>query len=130
MKYNFTKNKIILSAHNTDNYVSIDGRDKYLTYLGGKEPAGKGGNSFVFKVNDFNDEENPKIIKLCKYYIPSQIPFIQKQHQRFDREIRALKKAEELETNDFLVKILETGTITVSGKKFKYYMSLSNTFKD
>jgi len=121
MKYNFKNKKIILEKQNTDNYISINGRDKYLSYLGGKEPTGKGGNSFVFNVNDFNDEENPKIIKLCKYFLPSQNPFVKKQHQRFDREIRALRKAETLEINDFLVKVLETGTTTVSGKKFKYY---------
>ncbi|MDY0222600.1 MAG: protein kinase [Desulfobacterium sp.] len=127
MEYNFRKNTIELSKQNTDNYVSIDGRDKYLSYIGDQKNTGKGGNSFIFQVNDFNDEENPKIIKFCKYYTPSQNQFIQKQHQRFDREIRALKMAEKLETNDFLVKLLDIGTIAVpienskAYKKFKYY---------
>ncbi len=122
MKYDFRRKTIALSDQDIDNFISINELDKYLSYIGGKENTGKGGNSFVFQVNDFNDEEDPKIIKLCKYYIvPTQNLFIKKQHQRFDREITALLEAEKLEENDFLIKILETGIIKISGKEFKYY---------
>ena len=121
MEYNSGWDIIKLSKINSKNYISIDGRDKFLTPVNEENRTGKGANSFVFQLNDYNEEEDPQIIKFCKYYLQKTNPFYKKQRLRFDREIEALSKVEKYYRNDFLVKIFESGTYKISGKVFKYY---------
>lgn len=123
MNYDFSKRVISLDGTNPiNNYVSINERDKCLDYLDGNENSGKGGNSFIFKVIDYNGEEE-QIIKISKYFLSdAPTPFIEKRIKRFEREINALKTAQKLDTNEFLINIIDEGHLEVSKKKFRYYV--------
>jgi len=124
MYYDRKKKEIALDGPNPrEDYVLINERDKFIDYLDEWKNTGKGGNSFIFKVVDCNEEETDQIIKLCKYFqTTNPTPFINKRINRFEREIKALLIAQELEKNDFLVNILAEGWLEVSKKKFRYYV--------
>ena len=104
-------------------YISINERDKFIDYLEeDKRHTGKGGNSFIFRLKDCNQDEDDQAIKICKYYEPSPSTFYSKRIERFKREITALNKALKSEKNDYVIKILCDGVIEDQSKKFRYYV--------
>lgn len=105
-------------------YISINNCDRFLTYLT-TEP--KGGNSYVFKVVDPNNEEVDRVIKFCRYYSPNNNDWHQRRLERFEREIRALKQAETSGYGNFVIRILHDGSHVMKGKTFRYYvMEMAN----
>jgi len=126
MRYDRQTKRLILEEPGTaKDYIQINNRDKFLDHLTeDPEAAGKGGNSFVFKVIDCNDEEDDQVIKLCKFFGPNPPRgFVEKRITRFNREITALKRALKLDKSDFIVRILGDGDWKDrKGRAFRYYV--------
>jgi len=124
MHYNYKKRQMLLDGPgNSKDYISINERDKFIDYLEeDKIHTGKGGNSFIFRLKDCNQDEDDQVIKICKYYEPSPSTFYYRRIERFEREIAALNNALESEKNNYIIKILCDGAIENRSNKFRYYV--------
>jgi len=124
MHYDYKKKRMSLDGPGTSkDYISINERDKFIDFLEeDKKQTGKGGNSFIFRLKDCNQDEEDQVIKICKYYKPYHTKFICRRIERFEREITALYKALESEKNNYIIKILGNGEIEYGSNKFRYYV--------
>jgi len=82
--------------------------------------GGKGGNSNVFKLYDSNEEKH-YILKFCKYSVNSKQDWMRDRVYRFENEIKALTKAEVLESAN-IIKILFSGQRKIGSGVYRYYV--------
>lgn len=84
------------------------------------EDTGKGKNSSVFLGLDTEEEENI-IIKFCRFHTGRTQCSATKRRHRFEREIRAMRMAQEQELNNSVLQIIDDGRYDVDGNTFLYY---------
>lgn len=118
----YTNNFLSLSSKKYDNRNIISYARVYykIEYLDPKSKNTKGGNSFVFKLIDPNNQKE-FVIKFLKFPSNSKKPFDIKQNIRFENEINALHEAN---SNQFenVISILFDGVKYISGFEFRYYV--------
>lgn len=110
---------IILSKDKTKNYIKHQNYDFRLVPFNDFYSFGKGGNSFIFKIQDPNDNFEDRIIKICKSPLESNNYRDNKRRNRFYREIDALKLAKE---KNFIIKYYFDSTINIENKTFIFYV--------
>lgn len=113
---------LILEKDPERNYFQINNEDRILTELYDKAGSGKGKNSSVFLAIDPGGEEPDYVIKFCNYHDKIIGSVFEKKRMRFEREIRAMKKALDYHMDNFLLNIVDHGTETINGFSFKYYV--------
>ncbi len=110
-----------LSARLADNIYHWEDFGYFrLEYLSEDTTGNKGGNSFVFKLINTEEESQIFVIKFLRHPLKPQNRWI---NERFEREIEALKKAKEM---DFahVIQIQNEGVYThlESRNKYRYYI--------
>jgi serine/threonine protein kinase len=81
---------IKLSVDDEENYIQIDNEDFLLLPLHEDFDRAKGSSANIFILNDPSGETEDRVIKICKSHVDAGK---NKRVRRFEREIRAFKKA-------------------------------------
>lgn len=122
MHFDWRGKKIILNSDESNNYVSIDDTDCALEYLDPSDTEKScSPNGFIFRLKHLQEEDEYSIIKICKVFSPCRDPWLKKKQERFDREIGALEKIKEQESNANVIEIFSSGLVTIDSKQFPYY---------
>ena len=116
--YLSTRNgNIELSLNRLDNIKSLNGIDYEFISLNPDFEGNRGGNSMIFTLT--SEEEEDKVIKICRSFMGSASDFHRMRLRRFEREIDALKKSQ---TKNFIVKYFFDGKFELEQTSFRYYV--------
>lgn len=116
------KNSLVLDQDPFNNYIVIDECDFEIRHRDPTAPKKSSSpNGYVFDLYDPQEETTTQVIKFCRIFSPCADPYLGVRKDRFEREIRALKKAKESNKNAHVIEILSDGEETVNGKSFRYY---------
>ena len=117
MWYNKRGQRLYLSAEAERNVFRIHGDEFFLENL--DEAGGrKGGNSSVFRAQHPDGGET-YIVKFFRYVRENELNFVQRRLQRFEREIQALRLAQDSSERECVVPIVDHGIfpIRVDGER-------------
>ena len=117
MNANSRTGQIELSINSLDNVKTMNGIDYEFVRLNPDFEGNRGGNSMIFTLT--SEEEEDKVIKICRSVIGSQTDFHKTRLKRFEREINALKKSQ---TKNFIIKYFFDGILEVNRTSFRYYV--------
>lgn len=107
---------IRLSDNPYENYIVIDDYDFLLESINRDFEKSKGAHSMVFLLKDPNEEEEDRVIKLCKSPISQGV---NKRIKRFRREIKAFKKVQPKNFKN-VINYFGDGSLEISGEIFEY----------
>lgn len=128
----YENKKIIIPDNRLDSIVTIDGAEYQVSLL---SPIGnKGGNSFVFKLYDVQEEDEiidegldpVAVIKVSKYYDKlslkklSEVCPSSNNNKKFEREINALFQCKK-DNIENIVNIWNSGHLEIKDSYEKYY---------
>ena len=106
-----------------NDFMTIQGKDRFLAELGDGTGTGKGKNSSVFRAIDPHNEEDDLIVKFCSYHSQIRSDEAEEKRKRFMREIDAVKQAVSLNCGKYLVDIVEDGYLRLSkDTAIRYYV--------
>lgn len=112
VKMKFSKGKgIYLDADEFENYLTIDGADYKASYLSTKKRS-YSPNGFVFLLE--HEDFGSQVIKFSPVAEEIKSRKAVKRRQRFEREIKALKKAKTHKKNNSVIEIISTGKYEIS----------------
>ena len=119
-------NRVALGKDKYDNIISIGGIDFEMKSLSDNMIGNRGGNSTVFKLVLANEEDAEEygsqeyVIKISNIDIKDQSSFCTNRKKRFQREIIALKKANDKKLRN-VVRMISHGEIQIQGRGFLFY---------
>lgn len=114
----FERGNILLSGDTEENFIQIDNEDFLLLPLNDDFETSKGASSNVFILNDPTEENVDRVIKICKFPISQGR---NKYTRRFDREIKAFKKAKRGGLRN-VIQFIKDGTLEIDGEIFLYFV--------
>lgn len=117
MQVNPRTGHIELSINSLDNVKTLNDIDYEFVRLNPDFEGNRGGNSMIFTLT--SEEEEDKVIKICRSIIGSHSDFHRIRLKRFEREISALQKSQ---TKNFIVKYFFDGILNVNQTSFRYYV--------
>lgn len=117
MQVNHRTGHIELSINSLDNVKTLNDIDYEFVRLNPDFEGNRGGNSMIFTLT--SEEEEDKVIKICRSIIGSHSDFHRIRLKRFEREISALQKSQ---TKNFIVKYFFDGILNVNQTSFRYYV--------
>jgi len=103
-----------------EDYVEVGEKTYVLQPLSDDSDTGKGKNSLVFLATDPDGDED-LIVKFCKYHSDRKQNDARKRFLRFEREIKAMFKANSANLTTSILEIIDNGSMRISGKEFLYY---------
>ena len=114
-------NKLELDKRKLRNVYNLaDGNDYLFLSLHPDLRTPRGGNSYLFTLrNPSQEDEEDKVIKICKSWSNSTNEFHQKRISRFSREILALKT---INNQKNIITFYFNGNIQLDGKVFDYFV--------
>jgi hypothetical protein len=119
-------NRVMLGKDKYDNIISIGEIDFEMKPLSNNMIGSRGGNSTVFKLVLANEDDAEEygsqeyVIKISNIDIRDQSSFCTNRKKRFQREIIALKKANEKKLRN-VVRMISHGEIQIQGRGFLFY---------
>lgn len=114
----FERGNIILSPNEGDNFVQVDNEDFLLLPLSNNFEKSKGASSNLFILNDPSGESEDRVIKICKS------PLSEGRNgrtRRFDREVRAFKRAKRNKLRN-VIAFIKNGEIEIEDDTFLYFI--------
>jgi|ERR1700674_466561 len=125
MRYNFRLNRLELSSDANRNILRIAGEEFFLEYLEKEGIGARGGNSSIFRAVH-PDGNVSYVVKFFRFLRENGLREPQRRLQRFEREIEALRRAQNSEFRDCVVGMIEDGILPLEGEgkmqSLRYYV--------
>ena len=126
MKYNLRANRLDLSSDITRNILRIRGEEFFLEGFEKEGVLARGGNSTIFRA--VHPEGNASyVVKFFRFLRENELREPQRRLQRFEREVEALRRAQESDFCDCVVRIIDDGVLQLEAeggkpRSLRYYV--------
>lgn len=102
-----------------NNFIYLNDAEFELRYLDDKKPYNKGASSNIFLLVDPSDEDEDRVIKICKTHLNKNGAKNKKKRKRFQREIKAFNLVKTKGING-VIDFFGDGEVEIDGYKFLY----------